>query len=183
MNTKVLLFLFLVSAVLMACSFGLKDTSKSASTANVNGCASNGKILEKDERVVAEIAKKDAALELVMKDSYTIDELKDLSYGATYKGTDEGYYSTYELCDTTTNTYIEEASLKKEDWNYHLNTTKEDYGAYAQSQTGQKTNFVYTSSGEEMMDIVSGNSYSLNVFIATEGGDWKWVASHEFKVE
>lgn len=183
MHKRKLLLLMVLLFVLTACSFTSDNTKSTTGTSTSNNCISKEMNLSRDNRVEAQISDKNDTFKIIIKDTYTIEELKGLAYGATYKDTEDGYYATYELCNLSDMKIVDAADLSKDISTYNINTTLDDYGAYADSSTGSTTDFAYTTESEEEMSVESGNRYSLNVYIAKDDDDWIWADSLEFEVE
>jgi len=143
-------------------------------------CYSVGLSLGKDDRVDAGISLDSSSQEFLQQDKFKLSELNTMSFGAEITETTAGIYSTYELCNLSSDTVLLAGTFEKSEYNYHLNTTLEDYGVSAGSKSQQVTSFNYDGEGGFIESI---GRYAVNVYTATKNGEWEWAKSFEFYIE
>ena len=130
-----------------------------------------------DGRVQAEISTVDNPQALPAKESYSLDELKKLSYGFKANEGPKVYYAEAQLCKG--DEAVSKVKLKADNY---LKVGPKTSGVAASKQNHY--NFVsHGSDGTEYALIKEPGEYTLYVYASDDGNDWYVAKKYDFQVK
>ncbi len=170
----------LATPIILNLNRDYKSSIKTTST-TPDKCIGTEMSLKKADFLFISIDDKNAEpdTEKSLKNTYNNSELSGMKYGIIVKNNEKPVYVTYELCELEGNKPVTKADLSKK---------IPPYGAKDLNATvsigGSTTNFTYANtSGEEILPLKSGKTYTINAFYSFADEDWHYGATKSFTVE
>ena len=151
--------------------------SKTSSESKTSVCQAKVLKTKDDGRVQAEISAVDNPQALPAKESYSLDELKKLSYGFKADEGEKAYYAEAQLCKG--DEAVSKVKLKADNY---LKVGPKTSGVAASKQNHY--NFVsHGSDGTEYALIKEPGEYTLYIYASDNGNDWYVAKKYDFQVK
>ncbi len=149
--------------------------TKQTTTSNVRECKANNLPKKINDRITAEIVRKDNISKLMNSSSYSLEDLHDLMYGFSIKKTPKGDYVLAEICRGSK--HIDGGDFDTDVLFYEnpegINSSGGNYTQFSNEQSDGSINNIITEPGQ----------YTLYIYVSNDKNSWSIAKEIKFEVK